>query len=185
MAREFLAAFRWLRRNPLFTLAVTAILALGIGANTAIFSIVDAVLLRPLPYEAASRMVRIEETSTKKPLNQIPAHHYQTWSMRGDLFEKTAGHLRDDVALYADGEPDQVIAPRTTPGLFSLLGARAALGRPLGDADRETVLSDRLWRRRFHADTSVVGRTITIADEPYVIVGVMPPEFDFPYADVE
>lgn len=185
MAREFLAAFRWLRRNPLFTLAVTAILALGIGANTAIFSIVDAVLLRPLPYEAASRMVRIEETSTKKPLNQIPAHHYQTWSMRGDLFEKTAGHLRDDVTIYADGEPDQVIARRTTPGLFSLLGAHAALGRPLGDADRETVLSDRLWRRRFHADTSVVGRTITIADEPYVIVGVMPPEFDFPYADVE
>src|ERR1039457_1984751 len=87
MAREFLAAFRWLRRNPLFTLAVTAILALGIGANTAIFSIVDAVLLRPLPYEAASRMVRIEETSTKKPLNQIPAHHYQTWSMRGDLLK--------------------------------------------------------------------------------------------------
>src|ERR1035438_1724156 len=94
MAREFLAAFRWLRRNPLFTLAVTAILALGIGANTAIFSIVDAVLLRPSPYEAASRMVRIEETSTKKPLNRIPGRHYQTWSARADLFEKTAGHSK-------------------------------------------------------------------------------------------
>src|ERR1017187_4501045 len=110
MAREFLAAFRWLRRNPLFTLAVTAILALGIGANTAIFSIVDAVLLRPLPYEAASRMVRIEETSTKKPLNQISAHHYQTWSMRGDLFEKTAGPLRDDVTIYADGDEHSGVA---------------------------------------------------------------------------
>src|ERR1017187_10493982 len=160
MAREFLAAFRWLRRNPLFTLAVTAILALGIGANTAIFSIVDAVLLRPLPYEAASRMVRIEETSTKKPMNRIPAHHYQTWSARSDLFEKTAGHSRDDVTIYVAGEPDQVIARRATPGLFSLLGARAALGQPLGDADHEAVLSDRLWRRRFHAAPRIAGRAI-------------------------
>ena len=110
MAKEFLWAFRSLRKNPLFTTAVTAILALGIGANTAIFSIVDAVLLRPPAYEAPSRLVRIEETSTKKTINRIPANHYRMWSARSDLFEKTAGHLRDDVTISGSGEPDQVIA---------------------------------------------------------------------------
>src|SRR2546423_1695322 len=108
MIRDFLWACRWLRKNPSFTIAVTAILALGIGANTAIFSIVDAVLLRPLPYKAASRLVRIEETA-KRPLNRIPAHDYLTWSQRSDLFEQTVGHLRDDVTVYGAGEPDQVI----------------------------------------------------------------------------
>ena len=185
MTREFIWAFRSLRKNPLFTTAVTAILALGIGANTAIFSIVDAVLLRPPAYEAASRLVRIEETSTKKTVNRIPAHDYLMWSARSDLFERTAGHLRDDVTISGAGEPDQVIARRTTPGLFSLLGVRAQLGRPLGDADHEALLSDRLWRRRFHADPDVIGRAMTISDESYMIVGVMPPEFEFPYADVE
>jgi predicted permease len=185
MTREFIWAFRSLRKNPLFTTSVTAILALGIGANTAIFSIVDAVLLRPPAYEAASRMVRIEETSTKKVINRIPANHYLMWSARSDMFEKTAGHLRDDVTISGAGEPDQVIARRATPGLFALLGVRAQLGRPLGDADHEALLSDRLWRRRFHAGPDVIGRAMTISDESYVIVGVMPPEFEFPYADVE
>src|SRR5260370_1221422 len=185
MTGDVLWAFRWLRKNPLFAVAVTAILALGIGANTAIFSIVDAVLLRPPLYEAASRLVRIEETSAKRTLNRISSHDYLTWSNRRDLFEKTAGHLRDDVTIYGAGEPDQVIARRTTPGLFSMLGVPAKLGRPLGSGDRKALLTDRLWRRRFHADPAAVGRTITISDEAYTIVGVMPPEFEFPYADVE
>ena len=185
MYRDLLWAIRWLRKNPLFAVAVTAILALGIGANTAIFSIVDAVLLRPPLYEAASRLVRIEETSAKRPVNRISSHDYLTWSSRSDLFEKTGGDLRDDVTIYGAGEPDQVIARRTTPGLLSMLGVPAKLGRPLGNGDHEALLSDRLWRRRFHADPAAVGRTITISDEAYVIVGVMPAEFEFPYADVE
>ena len=185
MYRDLLWAFRWLRKNPLFAVAVTAILALGIGANTAIFSIVDAVLLRPPLYAAASRLVRIEETSAKRPQNRISSHDYLTWSNRRDLFEKTGGDLRDDVTIYGAGEPDQVIARRTTPGLLSMLGVPAKLGRPLGDGDHEALLSDRLWRRRFHADPAAVGRTITISDEAYTIVGVMPAEFEFPYADVE
>ena len=108
MYRDLQWAFRWLRKNPLFAVAVTAILALGIGANTAIFSIVDAVLLRPPLYEAASRLVRIEETSAKRSLNRISTHDYLTWSNRRDLFEKTGGDLRDDVTIYGAGEPDQV-----------------------------------------------------------------------------
>jgi putative ABC transport system permease protein len=185
MTKDLLWGFRWLRNHPGFTIAVVAILALGIGANTAIFSIVDAVLLRPLPYPSASRLVRIEESSAKKFINRIPARDLEIWKTRSDLFELAVGHSRDDVTIYGAGEPDQVVSRRSTPGLFTLLGARAELGRPLSDADHEVLLSDRLWRRRFHADPRVLGRAINISDESYTIVGVMPPEFDFPYADVE
>src|ERR1700687_2234996 len=163
MTKDLLGALRWLRKNPLFTAAVTVILALGIGANTAVFSIVDAVLLRPLPFESSSRLVRIEETSTKRVLNTVPAQDYLTWRDRTDVFEKTAAHLRDDVTVTDAGEPQQVLARRTSPGLFSLLGVHAQLGRTLTESDGEfnapnaAVLSDRLWRRMFHADPSVVG----------------------------
>ncbi len=185
MGRDILWAFRWLRHNPSFAAAVIAILALGIGANTAIFSIVDAVLLRPLPYAAASRLARIEETSTRNNGGRILLDDFLVLSRRVDLFEKIAAHIRDDVTFYGAGEPDQVVSRRVTKDLFPILGKRAQLGRTLGEADHEAVLSDRLWRRKFHADRNVIGKAITISDEPYTIVGVMPPEFDFPYSDVE
>ncbi len=182
---------RWLRKNPLFTAAVTAILALGIGANTAVFSIVDAVLLRPLPYESSARLVRIQETTGKNGDSRVPAQDYLRWLNRSDVFEKSAAHLRDDVTFTGAGEPQQVVARRTSTGLFSLLGVHAHLGRTLMDSDGEfnapnaAVLSDRLWRRLFHADPGAIGRAIDILDARYTIVGVMPPEFEFPYSDVE
>lgn len=191
MIGDLLWAMRWLRKNPIFTAAVIAILALGIGANTAVFSIVDAVLLRPLPYESSARLVRIEETSAKSTVTRVPVQDYLLWRSRGDVFEKMAAHLRDDVTFTGAGEPQQVNARRTSAGLFSLLGVRAGLGRTLTDSDGEfnapnaAVLSDRLWRRLFHADRGVIGRAIAILDESYTIVGVMPPEFEFPYAGVE
>ncbi len=86
------------------------------SANTAIFSIVDAILLRPLPYEAADRLVRIDETSTKGNRNRIPTADYQLLSSRTDLFEKAAAHLRDDVTIYWAGEPSQVTARRVVRG---------------------------------------------------------------------
>ena len=185
MRSDILWAFRWLRHNPLFAAAIIAILALGIGANTAIFSIVDAVLLRPLPYAAASRLARIEETSARNTGGRILADDFLAFSRRTDLFEKIAAHTRDDVTLYGAGEPDQVVGRRVTKDLFPILGSQAQLGRPLGEGDHEAVLSDRLWRRKFHADPRVLGSAITISDELYTIVGVMPPNFDFPYGDVE
>jgi len=190
MTKDLLWALRWLRKNPLFTAAVTAILALGIGANTAVFSIVDAVLLRPLPFESLPRLVRIE-AGAKRLATTIPAQDYLALRSRGDVFEKTAAHLRDDVTITGAGEPQQVIGWRTSAGLFSLLGVRARLGRALTDADGEfnapnaAVLSDRLWRRMFHADPNVVGRTIRVLDDVYTIVGVMPLEFEFPNSAAE
>ena len=185
MLRELRWALVGLRKRPLFALAVLVILALGIGANTAIFSIVDAVLLRPPDFAEVSRMVRIEESSTKVNRNGVSTSDYRILETRADLFEKIAGHLRDEVTIYGEGEPDQVVARRATAGLFPLLGVRARLGRTLGDGDHEALLSDRLWRRRFHEDPGVVGRSLIISDESYTIVGVMPADFEFPYSDVE
>src|ERR1700733_7531652 len=166
MTRDLLWAWRWLRKNPLFGTAVIAILGLGIGASTAIFSIVDAVLLRPLPYESSGRLVRIDETSTKRLISGVPALDYLRWRDRNDLFEQTVPYVKDIVTVTGSAEPDQVFALRTAGGLFPLLGVRAQLGRALLDSDdlpgspQVAVLGDRLWRRRFHADVGAVGRTL-------------------------
>lgn len=190
-AEDLRHGLRIVRRSPVFTAAITTILALGIGANTAVFSIVDAVLLRPLPYASPDRLVRIEETSAKESTVNISSEEYLRWRNRGDLFEKIAAYHRDDVTVTGIGAPDQVIAQRTTGGLFSLLGAHAKLGRTLMDSDDElrspnvAVLSDRLWRRLFHADPRVIARAITVSDEAYTIVGVMPPEFEFAQSNIE
>jgi predicted permease len=190
MSLDLLWALRWLRKNPLFTAAVVFILALGIGANTAVFSIVDAVLLRPSPYPAADRLVRIEESSTSRAVGGVPLKDYQRWAGRDDLFEKTGPYIRDTVTLTGGGEPEQIIAVRSL-GLFPVLGVAARLGRTLIASDdaegsrNVAVLSDRLWRRRYHADPAAIGRSITISDEAYTIVGVMPPDFEFRYAEAE
>lgn len=189
--RDVLSAIRWLRKNPWFTLAVTAILGLGIGATTAVFSIVDAVLLRPLPYQSSSTLVRIEETGRERVISYHTARDYLFWRGRSDLFEKTVPYRRDVVTLTNIGAPDQVFAVRTSAKLFSLLGVPARLGRSLIDSDdalsapNVAVLSERLWRRVFRSDPSVIGRAITVSDEVFTVVGVMPPEFEFPLANTE
>src|SRR5690242_2273698 len=134
MSLDLLWALRWLRKNPLFTVAIVFILALGIGANTAVFSIVDAVLLRPSPYPAADRLVRIEESTTSRAVGGVPLKDYQRWAGRDDLFERTGPYIRDTVTLTGDGEPEQVIAVRSL-GLFPVLGVAAGLGRTLVASD--------------------------------------------------
>jgi predicted permease len=191
MILDLVRACRWLRHNPLFALAVTAILALGIGANTAVFSIVDAVLLRPLPYDVADRLVRVDETTTKWPISGFPYEGYLRWKDRTDLFERTVPFAKDFVTLTGGAQPDQVVSVRTGGGLFALLGVQARLGRTLLDSDdnpaspKVVVLGDRLWRRLFHADPGVIGRAVRIGDEAYTVAGVMPHDFAFPYSNIE
>ncbi len=184
MTRELLWAFRGAGRNPLFAAGVIGILALGMGANTAVFSIVDAVLLRPQPYES-HRLVRIEESSAKRVMNGIPVQDYLTWRTRGDLFEQSMPFLRDFVTLTGAGEPDQVACLRTAPGLFSMLGVKAALGRTLLEADGQfdaanaAVISGRFWRSYFHEDPRVLGRKLNVSGDLFTIVGVMAADFEF------
>ncbi|HEV8042905.1 MAG TPA: ABC transporter permease [Bryobacteraceae bacterium] len=191
MTRDLLGALRFFGKHPLFTLAVTAILGLGIGANTAAFSLVDAVLLRPLPYKSGERLVRIEEVNPKLVIKTIAPEDYRFWGNRGDVFDKTAPYLKDVVTITGVGEPEQVFGERTSAQVFSLLGVPARLGRSLVDSDdvpgagNVVVLSDRLWRRLFHANPGIIGRSITASDEVYTIVGVMPVEFEFPASNID
>jgi putative ABC transport system permease protein len=189
MMHDFRWAVRWLRRNPLFATAVVAILGLGIGASTAAFSITDAVLLRPSVDRAGRSLMRVEEKSTKRAMFGMPAKDYLRWRDRSDLFQTSAPFVRDMVTLGGIDTPDQMFAIRTEGRLFTMLGARAAVGRALLETDDDAgdvvVIADRLWERVFHRDPWVVGRHVVIADQPYTIVGVMPPTFEFPTADVE
>ena len=128
---DFRWGVRWLRRNPLFAMAVVAILGLGIGASTAAFSITDAVLLRPAAERADRSLVRVEEKSTKRPMFGMPATDYLRWRDRSDLFQTSAPFMRDMVTLGGIDTPDQMFALRTAGRLFTMLGARAAVGRAL------------------------------------------------------
>ena len=162
-ARDLLFAMRSLRQTPWFLVGIIAILGLGIGANTAVFSIVDAVVLRPLPYRSASRLVSIEETSPKRVMSYIPARNYLFfWAGRSDLFEKTIPYRRDVVTLTNAGAPDQVFAVRTSAICFRswefpLFGPDAGRFRRRADAPNAAVLSARLWKRLFHSDPGAIG----------------------------
>jgi putative ABC transport system permease protein len=190
MSQDLWSAVRWLRKNPILAGAVVFILALGVGANSAAFGIVDAVLLRPFPFPQPDRLVRVEESVTRQNLTGVPLNDYRRWSGRADIFERTAAYLRDTVTLTGDGEPEQIIAVRAL-GLFPVLGVPAQFGRSLlarddeGGAPRVAVISDRAWRRRYHADPNVIGRGISVSDEAYTVVGVMPPDFEFRYPDAD
>lgn len=182
---------RALLREPRFAAGVTAILALGVGASTAVFSVVDAVLLRPLPYTAAERLVKVEEHVNKWELVNMAAPDFLLLRSRTDLLDSAAAYVRDDVTVTGTTEPAQAVVKRISAGVFATLGVRASLGRALVEADDApgardvAVLSDRFWRRVYRADAGVVGQTFRLSGEPYVIAGVMPREFEFPDANVD
>lgn len=189
MTRDLLWILRWLRKKPLFTTSIVATLALGIGVNTAVFSVVDAVLLRPAPY-ASGGLVRVEESNSKHLYYGLPVRDYLAWSGRYDLFEGTAAFVKDFVTVTGAGEPDQVRALRASAWLFEILRVNARLGRALVPSDESggrdvVVLSDRFWRVHFHADPSAIGRSIKIADSLYTVVGVMSPDFEFSSSDID
>jgi putative ABC transport system permease protein len=184
-------ALRQLRQSPTLAITVVGTLALGIGATTAVFSIVDAVLLRASPYPSAERLVRIEERSTSGAASsEVSVKDYQQWAERSDVFERVAAFSKDIVTLTGAGEPEQLTAVRCRR-LFPVLGVGARLGRTLSASDEAegarhvAVLSDGLWRRRYHGDVGILGREITISDEAYTIVGVMPRDFEFRYPEAE
>ncbi|HKE48690.1 MAG TPA: ABC transporter permease, partial [Rhodanobacteraceae bacterium] len=185
---DFSYSLRVLLRAPSFSLAVIAVLALGIGANTAIFSIVNTVLLRPLPYTDSARLVRIFHTppaATFPGLRTFPVSpaNFYDWKRETTRFENMAIYRFEPFTMSADGRADAVLGGAVGDGFFDIVGMPPAMGRTFRaeeDApglERVAVLSDGFWRTRFGADRDVVGRTITLSDEGYTIVGVMPQGF--------
>jgi putative ABC transport system permease protein len=175
---------RMLRRAPGFTAAALLTLTLGIGANTAIFTIVNAVLLRPLPYADPDRLVTVGDRGSDGDASNVGFSTVLDWRERSRTFEQFAMMRSWQPTLVTNGEAERLPAVRVSWNYFDMLGVRPALGRTFtADEDRPehwrvVLLSDRLWRRRFGADRSVVGRTLTMNDRQYRVIGVMPPSFE-------
>jgi predicted permease len=180
-------ALRHLRANPGFTAVAALTLALGIGASTTIFGIANAVLLRPLPFRDPARLVRIWESNPTTERFSASEPNYLDWRARARSFAELAAYSWRSVSLTGEGEPEQIQARAVTHTLFPLLGVAPLAGRafteeesrPGGDA-RVAILSHTLWQRHFGGDPRAVGRTVTLDNAGYQVVGVMPPGFDFP-----
>ena len=181
-------AARSLWKRPGFSTIVVLTLALGIGANTAVFSVINAVLLRPLPYRDADSVVTLWQNNSKAGIarNGVSPANFIDWSEQSNSFEALAGIEPFGFSLVGDGEPERLRATLVTSGFFQAAGTDALLGRTLTaedyqpGKDRVVVLGHGLWQRRFGGDSSIVGRKLILNGQPYVVAGVMPPEFQLP-----
>ena len=181
-------AIRSLAKSPGFTAVAVTTLALGIGANTAIFSVVHAVLLRPLPYASPERLVAVGEDNAGRGFHLATASppNFFDWRSRASGFEAMAAYSPETMELASAGAPERVEATACSPELFAVLGTPPQIGRALVpgdarlDAGRVVVLSHRLWQQRFGADSAVVGRIMILDGVARQIAGVMPVGFAFP-----
>jgi predicted permease len=183
---------RGLLKRPGFAAVVVLTLALGVGANTAIFSIVYAVLLRPLPFPEQERLVVAweKDVTANTPLVELSVAEVRDWQAQNQTFTSLAAMPTTvygyGYVLTGRGDPVQLESARVSGSYFSTLGAHAALGRVFDESDDHVnspnivVLSDRLWRERFHSDAHIVGQTITLNRQGFTVVGVMPANFEFP-----
>lgn len=185
IAQDLRYGLRGIRRSPAFSLVVVLTLALGIGANTAIFSVVNAVLLRPLPYPAAERLVWLGEADPKAEGISVTWVNYQHWRNENHSFEDMAGFYMAQRTLTGRGEPRSTRAGVVTHGFFGLLGAQPLLGRVFSAADDQpgaaatVVLDYQFWIGKLAGDPGVVGATLALDGKPYQVIGVLRPGLSF------
>ena len=190
MIQDLAYAVRNLRRHPFIGAVAVLTLALGIGGATAVFSVVDAVLLRPLPFESPDRLVRVFEVTPDGVPFSFSAQNFFDLEAGTKALEHVAAFREAGTMVLGDaGEPRRVVAVPISASLPEVVGVAPALGRFFGrdedrveSAERPVVLADALWRERFGGATTVIGRTIRLDGESFTVVGVMPPGFDFPRA---
>lgn len=190
MWNEIRYAVRALARESGFTVICVVMLALGIGANTAIFSIVDGVLLRPLRYREPDRLVSLREIlpsiAQTYPSLPVSARHFMEWRQRCSSFSSLSAIMPRAATLTGVGEPERLRTARISANLFDTLGVQPAMGRSFlagedgNGRDRVAIITHALWKRAFRADPNVVGRTILLDNAAHVIVGVLPEFFRFP-----
>ena len=189
--RNVRLAVRGMRRTPGFTLAVVLTLALGIGANSAVFSAIDAVLLRPLPFPNGDRLVQLTQTREGAGDTRIAPVRLQDWNRLNTTFDGIAGYFTSDVVDTRAALPERVLNTRVTPGFFDVLGVPPALGRNFTEVEHQygdkgpeaVVVSDRRWRS-LSADQQRLDRPLRVGDASIATVGVMPTTFQFPTRDV-
>jgi putative ABC transport system permease protein len=189
MLQDFRFALRTLFRSPGFTATAAVTLALGIGVTSLMFSVVNAVLLRPLPYPAQDRLMLIFNVAINSPdSNTIRATglDFEDYRARAHSFDALAGHIGTGFTFSGQGDPELVIGQMVTPDFFRVLGVQPSLGRTFTadefapGRENTVVLSQRLWKRRFGGSPSVVGSEITVNGKPFRVAGVMPAGFEYP-----
>ncbi len=183
---DFRYAFRSLVRQPTFTAVALLTLVLGIGTNTAIFSVIKAVLLNQLPYDDPSRLVVVAERNPDGNSDLVAPLTFGDWQNASKTIPSMAAYRQLRYAFAGAGDPLDVPSVRATPNLFSVLRAGAMVGRTFTQAegvtgsDRVAILSQSFWARHFGASPSIIGQTIQLDAQPYTVIGIMPPAFDFP-----
>ncbi|MGC1645974.1 MAG: ABC transporter permease, partial [Candidatus Sulfotelmatobacter sp.] len=184
-------ALRQLRKSPGFTAVAVITLALGIGANTSIFSVVNGVLLRPLAFKDPGRLVRVWHVPPPKSfpgmtLFSVSAANYKDWESQNHVFDNMAIMTYHGFTMTGGDKPEQVAACAVSAGFFSTLGVPPALGRVLSPDEDQVghshvvVLSHRMWQEHFGSNPEIVGHNINLDGEAYLVAGVMPPNFRFP-----
>ncbi|HEV2396973.1 MAG TPA: ABC transporter permease [Candidatus Sulfotelmatobacter sp.] len=185
MLQDLRFALRQLRKTPGVAVLAVVTLALGIGANTAIFTVIESVLLRPLPYRHSDRLVYVGR-GTDAGYSATSWLNYSDIRAQSTLLQDVAGYSEDVSVIETRDASQAVAAPRVTTNLFSMLGAQPILGRTFAEAEGKSggpsvvLLSETLWRESFHTDSNIVGQTIKIGGQPRTVVGIMPRSFHFP-----
>src|SRR5258707_169436 len=179
---------RTLIKSPGFTVVAVLALTLGIGANTAIFSVVNSVLLRPLPYRDPSRLMQLWEASVSRGRTEMPASYpnFADWRDQNHVFEQVVAYSDWSFNLIGSGEPERIRSAMVSPAFFSVLGINPIRGRIFLSGEDEkgkdlvVVISENLWQRRFNSDPGIVGRSINLDDKSFTVVGVISREVQAP-----
>jgi len=187
LIQDFRYSARTLLKRPGFVITITVILALGIGANSTIFSVVNAVLMRPLPYEAPDRIVMIWETNPSKgvPRSIVSPANFLDWKEQNNVFDHLAAFRFWYYTVTGLGDPERYQGARVSTNFFPLLGVQPDLGRNFGPEEEQVgrdhvvILTHAFWQRRFGGDRNIVGQSLTIDGEPFTIIGVLPASFRF------
>jgi len=187
------SAFRFIRKSPTFSVTVILTLALAIGANSAVFSAIDAILLKPLPFPDADQLMRVDQYNpkTSSPLHLVAPVRLEDWNRLNSTFQALTGYYSEDVSESTGPLPERVTRAWVSPRFFQVWAVAPALGREF-TPDEETLngpaavlISDRFWRRRFNTDSNIVGRNLRLDGHLTPIVGVMPPSFLFPNREAD
>jgi putative ABC transport system permease protein len=194
LLRDAAYGVRLIRRSPAFALSAILIVALGVSATTAIFSVVYGVVLRPLPYREPDRLVNLWIHGLQTGLSrvQVTAADRDDWQASNDVFDEIAlVRALANFNLTGDGEPERLLTSLVSPSLFGVLGVEPAFGRTFAQNentvghDRVVLLSDGFWRRRFGGDREIIGRTVALNGVPHTVIGVMRPDFRYPSREVQ
>ncbi len=183
---DFKYAVRALRKNPTFSLAAILTLALGIGANALVFSVVRAVILRPLDYSNPDELVQLWESGKHMEGDWVSFPNFRDWARQAQSFTGLAAYTYNGTTISGDKEPEAVLALEVTDRFFDMLGVKPALGRTFVEGedqpshDHVAVISYALWQRRYAGDPNVMGRQVVIGARPHTIIGIMPSSFRFP-----